>query len=175
MRLNEYEVLAQLGAGRDGVAYRAEARPSGEPVELIVLARGLGDSTLLKRMTLAARLRHPNALRVVRTDLNADPPFVALEWDDSPPLLSAVGDTPGLPRLEALRTARALASVAAGLHRLGSPLGGLDPWTVRLGSDGEGRVDPTGLDVGSRGAAEAGSRLPSVMNPRTSGQSRRRD
>ncbi len=98
MGLDRYRLLAQLGAGSDGISYRAEGgvvrpapsvgvgslaaecdgvrSPRGEP-------RGAEPGRwerLVPRLRLAAGLAHPAAVRVLDVGLEADPPYVALEW-----------------------------------------------------------------------------------------------
>jgi serine/threonine protein kinase/class 3 adenylate cyclase len=159
MGLNDFRLLVQLGAGVDGVAYRAEPRGGGPAVELrrITVPRpddgSAADATrwaaVAKRVGLAARLDHPNLRRVVGLGLEETPPWVALEPDARPVLAQVLGARPALAASDALRAARALASAVAAAHRLGLPLGWLDPWTVRGDGAGSPRIDPTGLETGS--------------------------
>src|SRR5205823_4892944 len=132
-----YQLLAPIGAGADGVAYRAEAGGDGRPpeqVELRVLSAASADAgrwpALAKRLRVASLLQHPNAVAVRELALKASPPFVAVEWLEPDSLARQVteGGPPALP--EVLHLAHQLASLLVAAHRLGLAHGGLCPGTV---------------------------------------------
>jgi len=87
MNFGRYRLLNQLGAGRDGVTYRA-VLPDDSAAELVDLshARAAGErwAILQRRLRLAAMLKNPAARRVLELKLDHDPPFVVLEWLDPP-------------------------------------------------------------------------------------------
>src|SRR5262245_17492747 len=97
----DYELLAQLGAGPDGVAYRARPARDGRAVEVRTLAGARGDAVLwgrlCRRLRLAAMLDQPGARRVLDLALDADPPHLALEWADGLPLGRALEGRLPLP------------------------------------------------------------------------------
>src|SRR5215470_4182486 len=153
MRLGRYHLLTPLGAGADGVAYRAEAAGEGrrpEQVELRVLGAASADperwQALCRRLRVAALLPHPNAVAVRELALRDAHPFVVLEWAGPDSLARQVteGGPPSVP--EVLHLAQQLASVLAAAHRLGLAHGHLCPGTV-LGTPGRPRLDFTGLEV----------------------------
>src|SRR5262245_19150526 len=78
MTRSEYHLIAQLGAGPDGVAYQARS-PDGGPVELRVLC-GLADPVrrglLFRRLGRLRLLDHPAALGLRRLGLEDDPPWL---------------------------------------------------------------------------------------------------
>src|SRR5262245_48228848 len=82
MSLGDYRLLAQVGAGPDGIAYTAEPAGGGEAVEVRVLGGARADAArwerLAKRLRLAALLDHPVAVRLR-----------ALRLEDAPPLRRA--------------------------------------------------------------------------------------
>src|SRR5580700_4009002 len=84
MMIGRYRLLGQVGAGRDGVAYRAQAPDTDAPVELRVLTAAHTDAArwagLVHRLRLAALLDHPVAVHIAELALDHDPPFVAVEW-----------------------------------------------------------------------------------------------
>src|SRR6267143_3929057 len=88
MMIGRYRLLGQVGAGRDGVAYRAQAEDSDAPVELRVLTSARADLDrwrwLNRRLNLAALLDHPAALRIAELALDHDPPYVAVERIEPP-------------------------------------------------------------------------------------------
>src|SRR5262245_42573828 len=82
MKLGPYELLAQLGAGADGVAYRARDTRSETPVEIRVLTGARANPArwkqLSKRLRLASLLTAPSTWRATELNLAHDPPFLAL-------------------------------------------------------------------------------------------------
>ena len=163
--LDGYHLLEQIGAGRDGIAYRAE-RHDGVVVEVRVLGPARDDAArwplLVKRLNVAAKLDHPAARRVLEIDLGHEPPFVVLEshkrstfetWDD------AHAD---LAKGRAIAFARAIASALAAAHRLGLAHGRLGPDTVQGDGPGTLKIDFTGLDAGD---ADASNRRPEFRAP----------
>ena len=154
MSFGRYRLLSQLGAGRDGVRYRADgpdrrvdrrdrpARPSRGPTRPDG-RRSAGGSGV------AADDRPPVGRRVVELDLDGDPPFVGLEWVDGPTLAESgreedPGRSPG-------RSSWPWPSRPA--------IGWAWPTAGRAGDDpapepgGPTLLDWTGLDVGPRGRA----------------------
>ena len=89
MHLGRYQLLTPLGAGVDGVAYRAETGGDGRPlehVELRILSGAAADAErwekLRKRLRVASLLQHPNAIVVRERNLEANPPYVAMAWPE---------------------------------------------------------------------------------------------
>src|SRR5262249_27182634 len=84
MNLGGYRLLAQRGAGSDGVAYRAQVLADARPVEVCILSQARAAperwASLVKRLRLAAMLAHPVALQIHGLGLEHDPPYVALDW-----------------------------------------------------------------------------------------------
>ena len=83
MTFGRFRPLAQLGAGKDGVRYRAEDIQAGTPAEVLVLKPDRDDpvrwSRVVKRLRAAAMLHHPTAIRVEELGLDIHTPFVAIE------------------------------------------------------------------------------------------------
>lgn len=148
MSLDDYQLLAQLTAGDDGVAYRARERGGDGLVELRVLDKARADHSrwtgLAKRLGQARRLTHPRIRAVRDLDLDADPPYVALELDERGSLADSLDASPLPSETAALELALSLAEALAAAHRLGLAHGALDPWTI-LGDQPENlAVDFTG-------------------------------
>src|SRR5437660_2343852 len=95
MILGHYRLLTQMGAGRDGVSYRAQADQGGRLCEVHHLSSARADperfSRLVSRARLAARLQHPAATRVLELSVDQDRPFVALEWTGERSLAALIG------------------------------------------------------------------------------------
>ena len=153
-------MLSQLGAGRDGVRYRATDRDDGSDVEIVLLVEALADPARWKfdrrggsgdRVDDRPSLVEP---RIVALDLDGDLPYVALEWVGRGPTLAELGrEEVGSDRGDRRTWPRAL---AAG-HRLGLALGSMAPGSIRSRtSRGVDLVlDWTGLDVDSIGPGQA--------------------
>ncbi len=139
MFADRYHLLAQLGVGPDGVSYRAD--DSGEPVEIRVLS--VNSVVVVKRLRLAALLRHPVALAVRDLHFDADPAYVVLETTPE----QTFADKPPQALGEVLRWAEPLAAALAEAHHVGLIHGRLRPGAIRLTPDGQPKMDFTGLDL----------------------------
>src|SRR4051794_31293851 len=84
MNLDRYQLLAQLGAGTDGVAYRARDRDGDRLVEVRLLGRARVDEDrwkpLVERLRLAALLHHPGAVQIHDLNPQGDAPYVTIDW-----------------------------------------------------------------------------------------------
>jgi serine/threonine protein kinase/class 3 adenylate cyclase len=131
----DYELVAQLGAGVDGVAYRARRISDGQEVELQLLAGARRDDVhwqrLVRRLRLVRLLDHPGARRVLDMDLDKDPPWIALapNIDRSEPRpLRAPTAREGL-REQPIDVAFKAIAILLAAHRLGLAHGALTPET----------------------------------------------
>ena len=83
MKLGPYRLVAQIGAGPDGVAYRAVDTRDESPAEVRLLAVERGDprrwAALARRLRLATQLDHPAGRRVRDLAFDQSPPYVALD------------------------------------------------------------------------------------------------
>jgi serine/threonine protein kinase/class 3 adenylate cyclase len=160
MHLGRYRLLAQRGAGRDGIVYRG-LTAEGDPVEIRVLTGARADvdrwRALTRRLHLAALLDHPSARRVHHLDLDHDPPYLALAWTEAQSLCQALGGRLPLALPEVAALAEELAAVLLAAHRLGLAHGQLGPSTVWRTSNRGLLLDFTGwgsatteLDASSR-------------------------
>ncbi len=151
MRFGGYRLIAQIGAGRDGIAYRALDPDGQTPVEIRDLTTARADADrwpkLVRRLRLSFQLEHPRALRVLEQKLDDSPPFIALEWVEGRTLANGLGAVLPLKPAEALAMTHVLAGAVASAHRIGLEHGSIGPDRVRLGDDGLPRLDFTGLDT----------------------------
>ncbi len=152
MSFGRYRPIAQLGSGRDGVRYQADDPTTGGCVELRTLGPASDDEIrwpmVLKRLRSAALLDHPTAIRIIELASQVQPPFVAMEWVDSP----TMGDLPnlkGLDRTEAISLLIELARGLAVAHKLGLVHGHFGPGSIRLTATMLPRIDWTRLEVGT--------------------------
>jgi serine/threonine protein kinase/class 3 adenylate cyclase len=147
MTLDQYRLLAQRGAGPDGIAYRAQAADSDVPVEVRVLSGARADAerwpVLFKRLRLAALVDHDAALKLRTHELDPNPPFVVLEWLEGRTLAAELADRVPLPQPAVLSLARELASAVAAAHRLGLVHGRLCPGQIYFTPDDRLKIDFT--------------------------------
>jgi hypothetical protein len=84
MSIDRYRLRAQLGAGPDGVAYRAITLDGETEVEVrdLSAARRVPGrwERLVPRLRMAAQLDHPSAIGVLELSLQHDPPYMVMEW-----------------------------------------------------------------------------------------------
>jgi hypothetical protein len=114
MSLDRYRLLAQLGAGPDGIAYRAFAEDGLTLVNVVELGRARSDDDrwgqLVPRLRMAHELDHRFAIQVVELGLTGEPPYAVLEWAGTETLAEAVAKGGPKTRGEAIALVREVAS-----------------------------------------------------------------
>lgn len=174
LALGPYRLQAQLGAGRDGVAYAAKDQDTGRLAEVCVITSARADvpgwERRTRRLRLAALLHHPAAVRVLAVSLESDPPYVALEAVAEQASAAVLAARVPLSTLEAVDLCRGLADVLAAAHRLGLSHGRLCPGTVQFVDDRSLKLDFTGLEAAAvsdrseLAAVDAACRAPEARN-----------
>ncbi|HYC77923.1 MAG TPA: serine/threonine-protein kinase [Planctomycetota bacterium] len=86
-RIGGYRVLRELGRGGQGVVYLAERASDGERVALKVLdglasQHGRTLERFRREAQAAAAMRHPGICRLVEAAVDAQPPYIAMEFVD---------------------------------------------------------------------------------------------
>jgi serine/threonine protein kinase/class 3 adenylate cyclase len=134
MNLGPYRLLAQLGAGFDGVAYRAIDTRDERPVEVRVLSGVRGNpnrwAAAARRLRLAAQLEHPSQRRIRDLALEQSSPYVALDEGHGKWLGDQLKGALPVSPASALATIHELTDVLTEAHRLGLAHGGLCPRSV---------------------------------------------
>src|SRR5262249_20777850 len=157
--LDRYRLLAQLGAGPDGVSYRAVAEDDTTVVEVRDLSRAREDAgrweRLAPRLRLAAELEHPAAIGVLELGAAHEPPYVALEWVGDRTLT----ETRAMSRDTAVELLRAPVEARAEAHGLGLAHGRLGPGQVFLVDTTRPKLDFTGVDAGFPAATASSQAL----------------
>ena len=151
MGLEAYQLIKQLGVGRDGSAYQARHRESERRCEIRTISSGGASEkvrALERRCMQLALLNHPSALTLEELDASGEVPFLALEWFERESLAFAWEQRLPVPLLEVLPIVEALTQTIVEAHRIGVVHGQLNPSEI-LKSANELRVDFTGLDVSS--------------------------
>jgi eukaryotic-like serine/threonine-protein kinase len=161
MGLDRYRLLAQLGAGADGVSYRALSEDGETEVEVhdLSAARRIAGrwGKLVPRLRTAAELVHPSSIRVLELGLEDDQPYAVMEWVGVTTLTEAVRTGGPKSRHQAMQLIRAIAGALRAAHRLGLPHGRLGPGQVLLTGEIEPKLDFTGTEVGFPGERELSS------------------
>ncbi|HET7572331.1 MAG TPA: serine/threonine-protein kinase [Gaiellaceae bacterium] len=166
MRAGRYELRRPLGHGAMAVVDLVEDVELGRPVALKRLAENLARdeerrSRFLREAKLAARLSHPNVVRVYDVGEEDGRPFIAMEYVEGETLADLVQRCGPLPPEQVvslgIQACRALAAAhAAGLvHR------DVKPHNLLLASDGTLKLGDFGIAVGLEGTrlTEAGTVL----------------
>jgi serine/threonine-protein kinase len=145
-----YEVEKTLGGGGMAVVYLARDGELGRPVAVKVLADNLaGDAELRERFVregrLAARLSHPNVVRVYDAGEEDGRPFIVMECVEGESLAETVRRE---GRLEPDRVAELGVQACAGLehaHRAGLVHRDVKPANLLLTGDGTLKVADFGI------------------------------
>ncbi len=151
MRLGRYRLLTQIGAGTDGVSYRA--RSTDEPGFLEVHELSLARKNpqrwawLVARLRIAATYTHPAAIRVLELGLEDDPPHVLRQFAGESTLADRLCERGTLAEAEALPLVHLLAGAVTASHSLGLVHGRIKPSQVWLDEHGRPKLDFTGAEV----------------------------
>ncbi len=146
-RLGRYVIEELLGRGGMGVVYRARDTELGRDVALKVLsAAGPGlDERFAREGRAAARLQHPNLVRVYDVGEASGVRYLAMEHVDGPPLDAVPApESPAELRARVVlleKTARALDHA----HREGVVHRDVKPANILVDRDGEPRLADFGL------------------------------
>jgi serine/threonine protein kinase len=162
--VGRYEIVRLVGEGGMGAVYEATDARLCRKVALKVLSSSLkGKHKAAKRFTIeaqaAARLVHPNVVRVYDFDVACDVPYLAMEFLEGRTLASALADGP----LDVARVADLMLGVCAGVyaaHQAGIVHRDLKPSNIFLSVDWNGRENARVLDFGiSKVGGISGSNL----------------
>ena len=95
MNPERFRLQAQLGAGPDGVAYRALLDDGVTTVVVCDLTAARRNArrweTLAPRLRLAAELDHPASVCVLELGIEEEPPYLILEWAGTSTLAATAG------------------------------------------------------------------------------------
>jgi tRNA A-37 threonylcarbamoyl transferase component Bud32 len=112
-----YELLEEIARGAYGVVYKARDREMGRVVALKTLRRedagAVARERFLREARIAARIDHPNVVRVFETGEHAGRPFYTMAFLEGPPLRGP------LPPERACRLVARVARAVAYAHARG--------------------------------------------------------
>ena len=151
-----YELVRPLGHGAMAVVDLARDVELDRPVALKRLAENLArDEDLRRRFLrearLAARLAHPNVVRIFDVGEDEGRPFMAMEYVEGETLAELVARRGPLPAAEVARLgAQACAGLSAA-HAAGLVHRDVKPQNLLLGTDGVLKLGDFGIAVGREG------------------------
>jgi serine/threonine protein kinase/class 3 adenylate cyclase len=151
-QLGQYHLLTQIGAGRDGVAYRAQSADGMANVEVrdIEAARDNPDrwARLVPRLRMASQVAHPAVVRILELATDHSPPYLVLEWYGDH-LARMIRDLGPIAESRAVSIVHSLAGALSAAHRLGLVHGRVCPTELSLDGRLNPRLDFTGTEVHS--------------------------
>jgi len=151
-----YEVERPLGHGAMAVVDLARDRELGRPVALKRLAENLARDDeirprFLREARLAARLSHPNVVRVYDVGESDGRPFIAMEHVDGESLAELLARRGRLPAGEAAALGVQAARALAAAHDAGLVHRDVKPHNLLLGRDGTLKLGDFGIAFGLEG------------------------
>jgi serine/threonine-protein kinase len=151
-----YELVRPLGHGAMATVDLAHDVKLDRPVALKRLAENLArDEDLRRRFLrearLAARLAHPNVVRVFDVGSDDGRPFIAMEYIDGETLAAVVARRAPLPVHEAASLGTQMCAGLAAVHAAGLVHRDVKPQNLLLGTDGVLKLGDFGIAAGSEG------------------------
>jgi serine/threonine-protein kinase len=151
-----YELVRPLGHGAMATVDLAQDVELDRPVALKRLAENLArDEDLRRRFVrearLAARLAHPNVVRVFDVGEDEGRPFIAMEYVEGETLAELVARRGSLPAAEVATLGVQMCAALAAAHAAGLVHRDVKPQNLLLGSDGVLKLGDFGIAVGHEG------------------------
>jgi WD40 repeat protein/tRNA A-37 threonylcarbamoyl transferase component Bud32 len=145
----DYEVLAELGRGANGVVYKAWQTKLKRVVALKVVLAGRHSSAadlarFRREAEAVARLQHPHIVQVYEIGEAEGRPFFSLEFVEGGTLARRLDGTPW-PAHKAAQLVETLAGAVHHAHERGIVHRDLKPANVLLTADGQPKVADFGL------------------------------
>lgn len=165
-RLGEYELLAELGRGAQGIVYRARQPKTNRLIALKQLTAGaLSDPVLRQRfereVEAAATLNHPNIVIVFGMEVVERTPVLAMEWIDGQPVDRWAFDPQrgARPLADRLRLFVRICEAVRHAHQRGVIHRDLKPTNILVDRDDEPHVLDFGLAKLTGDASSDAARL----------------
>ena len=151
-----YELIRPLGHGAMATVDLAQDVELERPVALKRLAENLArDEDLQRRFLrearLAARLAHPNVVRVFDVGEDDGRPFIAMEYVEGETLAELVAQRAPLPAAEAARLGTQMCAGLAAAHAAGLVHRDVKPQNLLLRTDGVLKLGDFGIAAGHEG------------------------
>ena len=156
MVAGRYEIERALGHGAMAVVDLAHDVELGRPVALKRLAENLSrddelHARFLREARLAARLSHPNVVRVYDVGDDGGRPFIAMEYVDGETLAQYVARRGPLPPDEAAELGVQICRALAAAHAAGLVHRDVKPQNLLLRRDGVLKLGDFGIAFGAEG------------------------
>jgi serine/threonine protein kinase len=174
VKIGQYELLSQLGAGGMGQVWRAVDPRLGREVAIKILSDATAADAefrarFLREARMAARLNHPNIATIFAVEERDASMFLVMELVDGLPLTKCIADGP-LSEARAIDIARQAASAIAEAHAHGVVHRDIKPDNIMLSSRGVKVLDfgiardvaPSALQVTQAGMVLG---TPAYMSP----------
>jgi serine/threonine protein kinase len=151
-----YEIVRPLGHGAMALVDLAHDAELDRPVALKRLADNLArdddlHARFLREARLAARLAHPNIVRVYDVGEEDDVPFIAMEYVEGETLADLLRRRGAVPEHEAAALGEQLFRALAAAHRAGLVHRDVKPQNLLLRHDGVLKLSDFGVAVGLGG------------------------
>ncbi len=151
-----YEFVRPLGHGAMATVDLVHDVELDRPVALKRLAENLArDEDLRRRFVrearLAARLSHPNVVRIFDVGEDGSRPFIAMEYVEGETLAELIASRGRLPPAEVARLGVQICAALAAAHTAGLVHRDVKPQNLILGRDGALRLGDFGIAAGHGG------------------------
>ncbi len=151
-----YELVRRLGQGAMAAVDLARDVELERPVALKRLAENLARDEdqrrrFLREARLAARLAHPNVVRVFDVGDDDGRPFIAMEYVEGETLAELVARRGPLPAAEAAALGTQMCAGLAAAHAAGLVHRDVKPQNLLLGTDGILKLGDFGIAAGHEG------------------------
>lgn len=149
MEIGGYELIAPIGPGMHGTAYRARTLRDGSSVELHLLDAGADDRYQMsaRRLRIAQLVRDRSCRQILELQLDRDPRFAALEPVEAITLHDAWSKSAARTGAATLEIGLELARALGAAHRLALPHGCLNPRTIRMTASNTPIIDFVGAEI----------------------------
>ncbi|PYQ27137.1 MAG: hypothetical protein DMF56_21500 [Acidobacteria bacterium] len=140
MKIGQYELLSQLGAGGMGQVWRAMDPRLAREVAIKILPEALAADSefrarFLREARVAARLNHPHIATIYSVEEQDDAMFLVMEVVDGAPLTNAIAAGP-MGEARAIEIVRQVASAIQEAHAAGIVHRDIKPDNIMLSSRG---------------------------------------
>ena len=151
-----YELVRPLGHGAMATVDLAHDAELDRPVALKRLAENLArdedlERRFLREARLAARLAHPNVVRVFDVGEDDGRPFIAMEYVEGATLAELIARRGRVPPAEAARLGTQMCAGLAAAHAAGLVHRDVKPQNLLLGTDGVLKLGDFGIAAGHEG------------------------
>jgi len=148
--VGSYDLIERIAEGSMGVVYKARHWENNQLVAIKVLSRDIAKNPIfLKRFEqefrVAAKLDHPNVVRVIEYSGSGEAPYIVMELVDGMSLGDRLEKVGALPEAEAVRIIVAASQGVHQAHRQGLIHRDIKPDNILLTADGTVKVTDLGL------------------------------